>query len=201
METGESPPMTSWVLVRSARPGCTRALVLEGQPSGPGNLVSTQLGGMGCCVCRWGLAPKSSAWLRAPGAAWRLGQAQAPPDCVFWPGGGCQPASGPSVPDQTCQAGLGVSQSGWPPEDWQAWLLGCPLPLHPPTEPRGLRGPTGWGPSLWKRMLTRMVWLQEGTAASLPVEEGKTEEPPSRVRTRGPGSLPAAAGGPSARPS
>ena len=45
-----------------------------------------------------------------------------------------------------------------------------------------------------------MVWLQEGTAASLPVEEGKTEEPPSRVRTRGPGFLPAAVGGPSARP-
>ena len=105
------------------------------------------------------------------------------------------------MPGRTCQAGLGVSQSGWPPEDWQAWLLGCTLPLHPPTEPRWAAGPTGRGPSLWKRMLTRMVWLQEGTAASLPVEEGKTEEPPSRVRTRGPGFLPAAVGGPSARPS
>ena len=132
----ESPPMTSWVLVGSACPGCTWALVLEGQPSGPDNLVSTQLGGMCCCVCRWGLAPKSSAWLRTPGAAWRVGQAQAPPDCFFWPGGGHQLASGPSMPGRTCQAGLGVSQSGWPPEDWQAWLLGCPLPLHPPTEPR-----------------------------------------------------------------
>lgn len=75
--------MMWWVLFGACGLWCWKAsqvdLMIWSPPSWAGQAV---------VAVGQGLAPKSSAWLRAPGAAWRVGQAQAPPNCVFWPGGG-----------------------------------------------------------------------------------------------------------------